>query len=202
MTDHTTQDTSVKLCECGCGLPAPIAKYNNKRYGYVSGQPMRFVYLHQYRSLHSTEENFWAKVIKRGPDDCWEWTACKLPSGHGQFSYNKRLGLAHRYSYELHIGLIPDGMCVCHHCDNPSCVNPAHLFLGTKADNNQDKAQKGRSERGSDHHFAKFTEEQVRTIRERYAQGGITHEELSKEYGVTRSAISYIIRRERWGHVE
>jgi len=76
--------------------------------------------------------------------DCWEWSAAKNCGGYGVFWRNGRMELAHRVSWEIHIGPIPDGMCACHNCDNPCCVNPNHLFLGTKADNNSDKDAKGR----------------------------------------------------------
>lgn len=89
------------------------------------------------------EERFWTKVKKT--DGCWEWQRCLIGSmGYGSFWDGERKWVAHRYSYTLHNGPIPEGMCVCHTCDNPKCVNPAHLWIGTKADNNRDKIQKGR----------------------------------------------------------
>ena len=92
-----------------------------------------------------TAEKFWSKVNRRGPDDCWEW----MNSGtYGHFYIGKgQARPAHRIAYELTYGDIPVGLCVCHHCDNPPCCNPTHLFVGTVQDNMRDKVAKGRGKR-------------------------------------------------------
>lgn len=90
-------------------------------------------------------DRFWAKVQKAGPDDCWPWLASRMPKGYGKLGIASTTPkLAHRVSWELHYGPIPEGLFVCHRCDNPPCVNPAHLFLGTCTDNLRDMVAKGR----------------------------------------------------------
>lgn len=136
-------------------------------------------------------------------DGCWEWNANKTADGYGVLSIAGKAQYAHRVSYQLYIGEIPSGMCVCHRCDNPRCVNPAHLFLGTKADNNRDCKNKGRGvgvgrgSHGEDNGCSKLNKEQVIEIRALHSKG-VTQSELSKEFGVTQAQISNIIRRYQW----
>src|SRR3990167_10376201 len=102
---------------------------------------------------------FWNKVNKT--NSCWLWIASKFHDGYGQFRHEGSMKLAHRISYELHYGPIPDELCVCHICDVPSCVNPEHLFLGTQQENMEDKVKKGRARGGNPR---KLTEDQIKEI--------------------------------------
>lgn len=144
--------------------------------------------------------NFWRKVNKRGPDDCWEWLAYKNSSGYGFFALLPLdMFLAHRIMYYLATGKQPGPLHVCHACDNPGCCNPAHFFLGTHADNMADKVAKGRSRplKGVDNGRVKLTERQVLEIR----ASGETQDALAVKYGVSQGLISSIRVRRTWKHV-
>lgn len=95
-------------------------------------------------SQNDPKERFCAKYFINPANHCWEWTAVLNEWGYGQFKYERKMQLAHRVSYVLHKGEIPDGLLVCHECDNPKCVNPDHLFLGTSSDNARDRNKKNR----------------------------------------------------------
>ena len=154
------------------------------------------------RGFCNTESTFWARVDKSGaPDGCWLWTGEKLPKGYGQFRINWERRLAHRWAWHFSIGPIPDGLCVCHRCDNPPCCNPAHLFLGTKADNLADMVAKGRHPKGRTKWRAKLTDDKVIRIRRFYAKG-ISGKALASIFNVSRSQISNVVTRQRtWIHV-
>lgn len=141
----------------------------------------------------SLEERFWAKVEKSS--DCWEWRANRTNRGYGLVHMNGRTVSAHRLSYEWAKGPIPKGMYVCHSCDNPSCVNPDHLWLGDQAANMADAATKGRVAN------TKLTAEIVAEIRRKYAGGGVTQRQLAVEYGVDQQVVWSVITRRTWRHV-
>jgi hypothetical protein len=163
----------------------------------------------------SIEDRFWAKVQKT--DGCWLWTASLRNKGYGAFAYTTKDGRlvqdrAHRFSWRLHHGAIPDGLCVLHRCDVPACVNPDHLFLGTKAENNADMAAKGRHvsggthspgryRRGTEHHNAKLTAGDVRAIRAERS-GGASFGALSRKWNLASGYVHRLVHRKAWGHVE
>lgn len=154
------------------------------------------------RSIFHTQpvaERFWPKVQKG--EDCWRWLGSTTLKGYGSFWDGQRLRPAHAVAYELMVGPIPLGLDCCHSCDNPPCVRPDHLFLGTRRENLQDMSRKGRSTRGEKDAMAKLSTGQVEAIRARYAAGGVYQREIAAEYGVSRSLISAILVRRAWQHV-
>ena len=147
-------------------------------------------------------EKYWAKVEIGKIDECWEWTGSKTPDGYGNMWDGRRSSTAHRFAWEIKNGSIPYGMFVCHTCDNPSCQNPAHLFLGTPADNMTDMVAKGRSLKGSTNGQSKLSSDDVREIRRIYATGKVTQDAIAKIFGVAQSNIHNIIYRKKWGHIK
>ena len=171
---------------------------------------------------------FWAKVKKT--DNCWEWTAATWGKGYGVYRHKNKSRSAHRLSYEIANGPIPEGLLVLHKCDNPKCVRPDHLWLGTHADNMADCVRKGRNAKGERQRLAvlgrvpsgethwthrdpnkvprgeqsgktPLKERQVREMRDRYAQGGVLMRELAAEYGISLAGVHKIIHRLNWAHI-
>lgn len=156
---------------------------------------------------HHRNERFWSHVDKiSSPIGCWLWTASKTSGGYGKFGISREeyWVRAHRFSYELANGPIPENLCVLHRCDVRACVNPSHLFLGTRKDNAQDKVAKGRHVqldwRGIKNGKARLSEHDVREIR-RLRLEGCTVTKLAVDYGVTNSNISAICTGRRWKHI-
>lgn len=143
-------------------------------------------------------DRFWSKV-KKDDSDCWNWGAGCNRFGYGKFCVNGKTENAHRVSYEIyHNRKIKEGMCILHSCDNPKCVNPAHLREGTHQENMDDREQRGRQAKGEKNGSAKLTKEKVKEIRERYKKGDITQTKLGEEYGVDRTSIRDIINFKNW----
>jgi hypothetical protein len=154
----------------------------------------------------SREDWFWVNTNKDGPvvrpelNHCWEWIGRVKSTGYGYMrAYGRSIG-THRFSWGLHRGPIPDGLHVLHRCDNRACVNPAHLFLGTNADNMHDKFVKAKQARGEGHGNAKLTDAAVREIRRRAAAGeGLTA--IGRSLGVGQTTVSYVVKGRTWKHV-
>lgn len=153
--------------------------------------------------IENIERRFWSKVAVKGPDDCWSWLSVKR-AGYGRLQFKNKFWQAHRLSWVLVNGPIPRRLCVCHHCDNRACVNPAHLFLGTYQDNAIDAANKGRHKnplfKGGKNAMAKLSANDVIEIRRRHANGEVQRT-IAKDYPVSYKTISQICRRKRWRHI-
>ena len=161
------------------------------------------------RAVHGKDltSAFWRFVVPSSPDECWEWSGPVMTTrgGYGRLEpmvNGKRLSFAaHRMSWEIHFGPIPDGMLVCHRCDNPPCVNPAHLFLGTPKDNTRDMVGKGRQIPsrlpGEKNGRARLLWDEVREIRECY-RAGDTQRGLAARYGVEKTTIANIVNNRTW----
>lgn len=160
---------------------------------------------HYASRLTSIEQRFWAKVsIPEGQNGCWLWLAGTSPMGYGRIQLPRAGGVifAHRMSWILTKGPIPEGMFVCHHCDNPPCVNPTHLFLGTARDNIRDCITKGRFKflrpsLGVTNCNAKLTPERVIELRHRYARGE-TLSSLSRSFKMARSSLRWAVNGRSW----
>ena len=179
---------------------------------------------YRQRPVPALADRFWALVLKT--DDCWIWQGERTRYGYGRCTVGKKQRMpAHRVAYELTYGMILPGLLCCHRCDVPLCCNPAHLWLGTNADNLRDMFAKQRDaahtnptsfargdrhgrrvhpekfQRGEQSHHAKLTERAVREIREQYATGQWSLQRLAVHFGVSRTLIRKVVIRETWRHI-
>jgi hypothetical protein len=148
---------------------------------------------------------FWSKVNKDIPSGCWEWMGCVNGWGYGIININGKTWRTHRISWMLAHGEWPN-LFVCHKCDNPKCVNPDHLFLGTHNDNMRDMVSKDRHFKGvpvcGEHHpLHKLTDRTAIEIREKYASGKYTQRELAKQYGVSQRGVWRVIHHQSWNYI-
>jgi len=133
------------------------------------------------------QKRFWSKVQIVGSNKCWEWKAHKTPSGYGTFWMNNTNYRAHRVAWMISNGDIPNGLVICHKCDNPSCCNPNHLFMGTVQDNANDELSKGRYPRGENHYACKMSDATVKLIKKHFQTGDLNGVEIAKKYNINHS---------------
>jgi len=153
------------------------------------------------KNKKSCEERFWEKVNICDEDECWEWLASKSKKGYGHFDARCGESRAHRYSWVVYFGEITDELQVLHHCDNPSCVNPKHLFLGTAKDNTQDMLKKGRDRLiGDKNGQSKLTSEKVKVARV-LRKMGWTYQKIADIYNVSNATIFHAINGNTWKHI-
>lgn len=186
-------------CQCGCGQKTRIAPYDYAPRQWRKGEPGRFFSSHNYRKTFA--ERFWGMAdTSGGPDACWHWKGFVHPNGYGQLPPT----LAHRASWEIHNGPIPEGLQILHKCDNRKCVNPKHLFLGTQLDNMHDMINKGRAVRvpmlGEKNPRAKINKQIVHLIREK-SDSGMKPGPIAKELGISVNAVRGVVKGASWKHV-
>mgnify|MGYP001607602161 CR=1 FL=1 len=215
--------TTIRTCSVeGCVSAVSGHGYCNRHHlrWQRHGDPM-----HEWDGTQpkrrATSATFYARAKRDGPTSphadgaCWVWTGALDKKGYGTSNVHGESERAHRASWIWTNGSIPDGACVLHKCDNPPCVNPAHLFLGTHADNNKDRAAKGRSfkgynrpkppprspPRGEDAWHAKLTEAQVREVRVLLAEGRLSMRAIGRTYGIAHESVRKIAKGLSWKHV-
>jgi hypothetical protein len=203
-TDSSVKNyISNRICKIeGCGGKIRgrgyCLKHHKKLIKY--GNPLERKINRDY--VHGTPKEKFIKSYQLNENGCWIWTAIINKNGYGIICIKRKRILAHRFSYEFHVKKIPEGMIICHRCDNPGCVNPNHLFIGTHADNIKDKLQKGRGDcpKGEKCVRAKLTNEKVLQIRE-MIKDGIFNILIAEKFGVHPNTILAIKKGKAWRHV-
>jgi len=196
----TPSGNACWLCICDCGVKCTYAGGDLKKGTLVSCGCYRHELLVRGSKPIPIEKRFWKYVKKT--ENCWLWTGAANKDGRGALGVwtEGTTKIAARVSWEIHKGPIPEGINVCHHCDNPACVRPDHLFLGTQLDNIRDAVRKGRMRHvgssGEKNGRAKLTLEQVKQIRCRAVNE--MQKDLAVEFGISAAQISVIVRGASW----
>ena len=206
--DSSGYASTMWLCLCDCGKSKIIRQRkllsgNTKSCGCYRREYAK----NRAKALNlicDAKQYILDRIEKNGKTGCWEWTGLLFDNGYARSGLTKREGvcypaIASRMSFLIFKGEITKGLCVCHTCDNPKCVNPDHLFLGTHKDNAEDMVKKNRSLKGERHSNAKLTEKNVRDIRLRKKES-VAH--LASIYGVSDHTIKDVLRKRTWKHVE
>lgn len=191
-------------CACGNLITASISSV---RLGRVKS--CGCAKAERRQNVRHTHDQIKAILIARSTSQhdktsCWEWLGCRKDDGYGMIMFSGKVVGTHRASWIVHNGVIPSGLCVLHKCDNPPCVNPDHLFLGTQADNVRDCSSKGRirtgDRRGEKSGVSPLSVRQVMEIRD-LRKTGLTHQQLADMFGICRQSVTNILSRKTWNHV-
>lgn len=180
---------AFKCLECGAEFCRKIDKRNPAKFCSSKCSAIN----NNTKDQSEFKSRFFSKFEKK--ESCWEWVGPYDIGGYGAFWFNRKVKKAHRVSWEIHNGEIQKGMLVCHHCDNPKCVNPSHLFLGTHYDNNLDKAKKRRCAGNGIKNISLST---VREIR----NSDLTERELAKKHNISAAFVSNIKTRKHYKWVD
>jgi hypothetical protein len=182
------------ICRCECGVEKSVWDSGLKSNRIRSCGCLRSTHRETYKE--DSKKRFLEKIKIK--NECWEWIRRKHRQGYGQFGYKRKYMLAHRASWILFKGDIPENMSICHKCDNPSCVNPEHLFIGTHADNMIDAFMKNRkSTKGYKHPRSKVTNETIEKIFKLRAKG-MTQLAIGLICGICQHMVSKILRKKHW----
>lgn len=184
------------FCQCGCGQLAPISPRTDRAFGWIKGQPKRYIRFHsRYVNGKPMAERLIEAVRNHASDECLLWPFSKHESGYGRLQFKGRLVGAHRLAFYLTHGHwpVPEG---CHSCDTPACFNPIHIFEGTRQDNMEDASKKLRC-------WAKITPEIVRAIRREYVpnEPGFDQWAIARKYDISQTTVGRILARQLWKHV-
>lgn len=192
----STPPVFIECLQCGKTTRKKAYQLRDGTAKYCS-RPCQYAY-------HRTDPvtRFWNHVVKQGDDECWDWSGSGNQFGHGMFniSHTERM-YAHRYSWQLVHGVIPEGMWLLHLCDRPQCCNPKHLVLGDHRLNTLHAVDRDRVAKGEHNGGAKLSVDDIAAIRERYAKGGIAAKQLGRQFGIGESQTLRIIHRQSWKHV-
>lgn len=201
--DAPTQEIPYGYCKCGCGQKTKISPQSSTIHKHVNGVPRDYLPGHSAKRHVSITlaDVFWELCQKNAETDCWLWRGNINLNGYGTFQFRGKFYYAHRVSYEIHNDIkLSRKQVICHHCDNPVCTNPTHLFLGTQADNMTDMHQKKRHAYGERMGNAKLTEAVVREIRQLRAQG-LLQREIAERLSIKKGTVGAVLRHKSWVHV-
>lgn len=213
----TSRPAAHELLDLAAGVPAQ-ERLDQLPLRRAAGGLARSLYGLRHRTSTSSRE-CWTQIRRKGESEvsrehgidrfeskikktrrCWLWMAWRLPSGYGMFKWKGRMHLAHRVAYEIYKGPILSGNLVLHGCDNPSCVRPSHLKLGSQKDNMMDMFMRGRDRKGSERPTSKLSESDVVEIRRIRAKGSL-YRDIARKFGVSAWTASQAARGVRWKHV-